>query len=68
MSLNSDFAQSTSIKTLGDTGASQSRILADTLPFSGKTSSGTNVLIQGVECGFINVLLHNILFVLRLSY
>ena len=34
--------------------------MADTLPFSEKTSSGTSVLIQGVECGFINVPLHNI--------
>ena len=51
VSLNSDFAQFT--------GASQSLILADTLPFSEKTSSGTSVLIQGVECGFVNVLLHN---------
>ena len=60
MSLNSDSAQSTPIKILRDTGASQSLILADTLPFSEKTSSGTSVLIQGVECGFVNVLLHNI--------
>ena len=60
VSLNSDFAQSTPIKILRDTGASQSFILADTLPFSEKTSSGTSVLIQGVECGFINVPLHNI--------
>ena len=60
VSLNSDYAQSTSIKILRDTGASQSLILSDTLPFSEKTSSGTSVLIQGVECGFVNVLLHNI--------
>ena len=60
VSLNSDFAQSTPIKILRDTGASQFLILADTLPFSEKTSSGTSVLIQGVECGFINVSLHNI--------
>ena len=60
VSLNSDYAQSTSIKILRDTGASQSHILADTLPFSEKTSSGTSVLIQGVECGFVNVPLHNI--------
>ena len=60
LSLNSDFSQSTPIKILRDTGASQSLILADTLPFSEKTSSGTSVLIQGVECGFINVPLHNI--------
>ena len=60
VSQNSDYAQSTPIKILRDTGASQSLILADTLPFSEKTSSGTNVLIQGVECGFVNVPLHNI--------
>ena len=60
MSLNSDFAQSTSITILRDTGASQSLITADTLPFSEKTSSGTSVLIQGVECGFVNVPPHNI--------
>ena len=35
-------------------------MLADTLPFSENTSSGTSVLIQGVECGFVNVPLHNI--------
>ena len=34
--------------------------MADTLPFSEKTSSGTSVLIQDVECGFVNVPLHNI--------
>ena len=60
VSLNSDYAQSTPIKILRDTGASQSLILAYTLPFSEKTSSGTSVLIQGVECGFVNVPLHNI--------
>ena len=58
VSLNSDFAQSTPITILRDTRASQSLILADTLPFSEKTSSGTSV--QGVECGFVNVPLHNI--------
>ena len=62
VSLNSDFAQFTLITTciLRDTGASQSLILADTLPLSEKTSSGTSVLTQGVECGFANVPLHNI--------
>ena len=34
--------------------------MADILPFSEKTSSGTNVLIQGEECEFVNVPLHNI--------
>ena len=50
--LNNDCAQSTPINILRDSGASQSLILADALPFSEKTSSGTSVLIQGVECGF----------------
>ena len=53
VSLNSDFAQSTPITFLRDTGAFQSLILADTLP-------GTSVLIQGVKYGFVNVPLHNI--------
>ena len=48
------------IKILQDSEASQSLILADTLSFSEKTSSGTSVLIQGVECLFVNVPLHNI--------
>ena len=39
VSLNSGIAQSTPITILRDTGASQSLILADTLPFSEKTSS-----------------------------
>ena len=60
MSLNSDFAQSTPFTIVRDTGASKSLILADTLPFSEKTSPGISVLIQGVEYGFINVPLHNI--------
>ena len=60
VSLNSDFDQCTPYKILRDTSDSQSLILADTLPFSVKTSSGTSVLIQDVECGFINVPLNNI--------
>ena len=53
MSLNSDFAQSTHIKILGDTGASQSLILADTLPFSEKTSSGTMSLTKVEDVGLL---------------
>ena len=45
----------TPIKIVRDTGASQSLILAYILPFSEKTSSGTSVLIQGVECGTVNM-------------
>ena len=55
VSLNSDYAQSIPIKSLRDIGAFQFLILADTLLFSEKTSFGTSVLIQGVECGFVNV-------------
>ena len=62
VSLNSDSGQSTPIKILRDTGASLSLILADTLPFSEKTSSRTSVIIQGVECEFVNVPLYNIYF------
>ena len=51
VSLSGDNCPPTPIKILRDTGASQSLILADILPFSEKTSSGTSVLIQGVECG-----------------
>ena len=43
VSLNSDFAQSTPFKILRITGASQSLILADTLPFSENTSSGSRM-------------------------
>ena len=60
VSLNSDFVQSTPNTILRDTGTSQSLIFADILPFSEKTSSGTSLLNQGVECGFVTVPLHNI--------
>ena len=50
VSLSGDNCPPTPSKILRDTGASQSLILADILPFSEKTSSGTSVLIQGVEC------------------
>ena len=55
VSLSGDNCPPTPIKILRDTGASQSLILADILPFSEKTSSGTSVLIQGVECGTVNL-------------
>ena len=60
VSLSGDNCPPTSIKILRDTGASQSLILADILPFSEKTSSGTSVLIHGVECGTVNIPLHHI--------
>ena len=60
VSLSGDNCPPTPIKILRDTGASQSLILVDILPFSEKTSSGTSVLIQGVECGTVNIPLHHV--------
>ena len=60
VSLSGDNCPPTPIKILRDTEASQSLILADILPFSEKTSSATSVLIQGVECGTVNIPLHHV--------
>ena len=57
VSLSGDNCPPTPIKILRDTGASKSLILADILPFSEKTSSGTSVLIQG---GTVNIPLHHV--------
>ena len=48
------------INILQDTGASQSLLLADVLPFSEKSYTGESVLLQGVECGMVNVPLHHV--------
>ncbi|KAJ8051189.1 hypothetical protein HOLleu_04659 [Holothuria leucospilota] len=48
------------IKILRDTGATQLLLLDGVLPLSDSTPTGANVLIQGVECGFISVPLHKI--------
>ena len=45
------------IDILRDTGASQTLLLADTLPFG---TSGESVLIQGIEGGKVNVPLHKV--------
>ena len=60
VSHSDDNCPPTPIKILRDTGASQSLILADILPFSENTSSGSSVLIQGVECGTVNIPLHHV--------
>ena len=60
VSISGDNCPPTPIKILRDTGASQSLISADILSFSEKNSSGTSVLIQGVECGTINIPLHHV--------
>ena len=61
VSLKSDLNNATPVKILRDTGCSQSLLLADTLPFSDKSYSGTNVLIKGVDSlRYSSVLLHNV--------
>ncbi len=46
------------IRILRDTGAAQSFILADVLPFSTQSSCGSDVLVQGIELGVVRVPLH----------
>jgi hypothetical protein len=58
ISLIGDSAKPIPIKILRDTGASQSLLLSGTLPLSEESSSSESVLVQGVECGFVNVPLH----------
>ena len=60
VSLLHDNIKNIKIKILRDTGASHSLLLADVLLFSEKSYSGESVLLQGVECGIVNVSLHNV--------
>ena len=61
VSLSSDLSNATPVRILRDTGASQSLLLANTLPFSEVSSTGTNVLIKGVDSSdFIPIPLHNV--------
>ena len=48
------------IKILRDTCASQTLLLADILPFSERSYSIESVLLQGIECGRVNVPLHHV--------
>ena len=48
------------IRILRDTGASQSLILAESIPLSEKSHFGKSVLIQGVECGLVTLPLHQV--------
>ena len=48
------------VKILRDTGATQTLLLKDTLPFEMSSATGESVIIQGVEGGFINVPLHRV--------
>ena len=45
---------------LRDTGASQLFLLTDALQLSEATSCGSNVLVQGIERGFLTVPLHRV--------
>jgi hypothetical protein len=49
VSLKNYLSDATPIKILRDTVSSQSILLADTLPFSNDSYSGSNVLIKGVD-------------------
>jgi hypothetical protein len=60
ISLLGDSANPIPIKILRDTGASQSLLVSGVLPSSEKSCSNESVLIQGVECGFVNVPLHSV--------
>ena len=60
VSLLPDKVNNRKIKISRDIGACQSLLLADVLPFSEKSYSGESVLLQGVECGIVNVLLHHV--------
>ncbi|KAK0131759.1 hypothetical protein N1851_033454 [Merluccius polli] len=52
--------QSAPVRILRDTGAAQSFMLRELLPLSEKTATGSSVLVQGIEMGFIRVPLHRI--------
>ena len=60
VSLSSDLTSSNPVNILRDTGASLSLLLANTLPFSDVSFTGTNVLIEGVDSTeFTSIPLHN---------
>lgn len=49
MSINVDCGSRVPVKMLRDTGAAQSFVLDNVLPFSERTALGSSVLVQGVE-------------------
>ena len=60
VSLLYDKVNNRKIKILSDKGGSQSLLRADVLSFSEKSNSGGSILLQGVECGIVNVPLHHV--------
>ena len=60
VSLSGEEANSIPIKILRDTGATQSLFLEGVLPLNLSTSTGEQVIAQGIEGGFVNIPLHRI--------
>ena len=61
LSLSGDSTQQpVKVNMLRDTGATQSLLLKGVLPLSEQTAVGANVIISGVECGYVSVPLHKI--------
>ena len=59
VSLTED-GETVTVKILRDTGATQTLLAGGILPLSEQTSTGTSMLIQGVELGVISVPLHRV--------
>ena len=55
VSLVGDESSSQKVKTLRDTGATQSRVLDSVLPLTENSLTGADVLISGVEMGVLEV-------------
>ncbi|XP_035240901.1 uncharacterized protein LOC118209570 [Anguilla anguilla] len=60
MDLSDGLQENMPVRILRDTGAAQSFLLDGVLPLSEKTSTGTHVLVRGLEMGFVDVPLHRI--------
>ena len=60
VSLSANALNQCPVRILRDTGAAQSFILSEVLPFSNDSLSGSSVLVQGIEMGFVSVPLHEI--------
>ena len=61
VSLSNDKSKAVPVRILRDTGASQSLLLGNTLPFSETSFTGSNALIKGINCDdFASVPLHRV--------
>lgn len=60
VSLDSDSSKRLPIKIWRDTGAFQSLILQDFLPFSEKSSLGSNALVEGFGGGYLHLPMHTL--------